>query len=98
MSIRTIRKYCVECMGDVREMVARCEVEDCALWPMRMGRGSRKSGTTPFKAIKTKCMDCSRGSRKDVVECVLTHCPLFPYREGKRPPSETQVEANVVHG
>lgn len=31
-----IRAKCVECSGNVKQ-VSLCELEDCALWPFRMG-------------------------------------------------------------
>lgn len=35
--IKAIRQYCIACSGWNRAEVAKCELDDCTLYPYRMG-------------------------------------------------------------
>jgi predicted NAD/FAD-binding protein len=35
--IKAIRQYCIACSGGSRAEVANCEIDDCTLYPYRMG-------------------------------------------------------------
>lgn len=35
---RAIRQYCIECSGNNRAEVRRCEITNCPLWIYRMGK------------------------------------------------------------
>jgi len=37
-SVKTIRKMCLECMGECKKSVKECENFSCALHPYRMGK------------------------------------------------------------
>ena len=36
--VKAIRRKCLDCSGDSTEEVRNCVIEDCALYPFRMGR------------------------------------------------------------
>jgi hypothetical protein len=40
--MKAIRAKCVECSGGNRAEVRQCEIEDCPLWPYRLGRRPKK--------------------------------------------------------
>ncbi len=54
--VRSIRKYCVECSGGSVYEVARCEMDDCPLYPYRMGKNPNRKhgGPAPKSAFKKK--------------------------------------------
>ena len=90
MSIRTIRRFCVDwCMNGQAPEVRLCTSPECAFYPLRFGKGSAKLDTTPFQAIHAKCVDCSDGIGK-VRGCPHSECVLHPFRMGKRLPEEAQ--------
>lgn len=36
--LKAIRAKCIECCAGSRHEVGRCHIEECAVWPYRMGR------------------------------------------------------------
>jgi hypothetical protein len=50
-SVKLIRKFCLECMGDSRQLVRECE-SDCALHPYRFGRNPKRAGMGRKDAFK----------------------------------------------
>ncbi len=36
--LQAIRKKCLDCCGGSKTEVARCEINDCPLWPLRFGK------------------------------------------------------------
>jgi len=45
--LKTIREYCVNCSGGVREEVARCTVTKCELCEYRMGKDPHPARSGP---------------------------------------------------
>jgi len=45
-SVKTIRKFCLECMGESRKLVAECDT-DCVLHSYRFGRNPKRAGMGP---------------------------------------------------
>lgn len=43
--LKAIREYCIECMGNEKGEVTRCEITYCPLWPYRFA-------TNPFHTIQ----------------------------------------------
>ena len=43
-SVKVIRKFCLECMGESRDLVRNCENEKCVLHPYRMGKNPACAG------------------------------------------------------
>jgi len=41
MPLRAVRAKCMDCCGENAAEVRKCVTFRCALWPMRMGRGTR---------------------------------------------------------
>jgi hypothetical protein len=42
--LRAIRAACMECCNGQKKEVAKCEREDCPLWPMRFGKNPNRAG------------------------------------------------------
>lgn len=53
--MKAIRAKCVECSGDNLAEVRMCEIDDCALWPYRMGRrpGTVRKGGSGIRIEKS---------------------------------------------
>ena len=45
--MRAIRKKCLECCAGSSDEVKRCEIYDCALWPLRSGKSGNRKNLTP---------------------------------------------------
>lgn len=43
--IKAIRAKCLDCCCNQRAEVRRCQIDDCSLWPYRMGRRPASSAT-----------------------------------------------------
>lgn len=43
--LKEVRKFCVECMGGMRNEVKKCTSPQCRLYPFRMGRKPKKIGS-----------------------------------------------------
>jgi hypothetical protein len=50
-SVKLIRQFCIECMGDSKRLVAECQSEDCPLYEYRFGTNPRRAGMGNKKAI-----------------------------------------------
>lgn len=35
--IKAIRQHCIECSGGSKQECRECTIQDCPLWPFRMG-------------------------------------------------------------
>lgn len=95
--LRAIRRYCVDwCMCRQDNDVKLCDVTDCPLHQLRLGR--KVPGIRPLKQIRLKCLDCSGGNPYDVKDCYAsdktvdtktifqgTYCQLYIFRFGKNP-------------
>lgn len=87
--VKAIRRKCLSCAENAAE-VKRCEITDCALYELRMGK--RPKGSKPLKAIRRECVDCMGENYNYVRECDITKCPLHQYRMGHRPNREEEDE------
>lgn len=43
-SVKLIRKFCLECMGGSKQLVAECQLFDCPLHPYRFGKNPKRAG------------------------------------------------------
>jgi len=77
---KTIRAYCLHCVGGAFSDVRACDGEVCPFHRFRLGRG-RPS----VKAIRKFCLECMGGSSAMVEDCRTEKCPCHPYRLGKNP-------------
>ena len=95
MSLKTIRSYCVHwCMrGQAREVVL-CTSPECALFPLRLGKGVGAGDGASRSAIRARCLDCS-GTAPAVRECPFTDCQLWAHRSGKRQPRVSREVASA---
>ena len=84
--LQAIRERCKNCSGAESKAVRECPFdgirdEECPLYFLRMGKGSRAT----LKRIKAYCLWCCCGQSKEVRLCPATKCSLWIYRFGKRP-------------
>jgi hypothetical protein len=79
--LKAVRARCLNCVGFEPGRVRECDFDDCALHPLRMGRGARAT----LKPIRAYCLWCCNGQRAEVRLCPATGCPLWQYRLGRRP-------------
>jgi len=80
---KSIRKYCVWCMGGNAQVVNDCDTELCPIYKLREGK--RVKGIKTLKQIRLKCLDCSTFRVSEVRGCRMVDCSLYPYRMGKNP-------------
>ena len=52
--LKSIRKHCVTCMGFMHKQVKICDIEDCWLWPYRLGTKPPKGSDDPRESAVTK--------------------------------------------
>lgn len=79
--LKAVRSRCLDCRGFEKTAVRECDLTNCALHPVRMGRGARAT----LKPIRVCCLWCCNNQRTGVRLCPATGCPLWPYRLGRRP-------------
>jgi hypothetical protein len=79
--LQMIRRRCLDCRGFEAKAVRECDMSDCLLYRLRMGKGSRST----LKRIRAYCIDCCAGQRAEVKECAARKCSLWLYRMGRRP-------------
>ena len=82
--LRAVREKCYDCSAGSWPDVANCEIPECPLWPLRLGK--RVAGVSPLRSIRRKCVDdCMCGSSSEVKRCHIAGCALHGYRLGKNP-------------
>ena len=52
--LKAIRKKCIDCCGDMKEEVLKCDCDECPLHPYRLGLGS--IGKKKEEDRKKKCI------------------------------------------
>lgn len=83
--LRTIRRFCLECVGGSADEVRACTSTDCPLHPYRFGSHPDHIDHRPIRAVRNKCLWCQGGSTQAVEECPTGYCPLHRFRHGKNP-------------
>jgi len=83
--IKTIRAYCLHCVGGSAPDVRACDANDpkyhvCPFHSYRLGKG-RPS----VKTIRKFCLQCMGNYVDFVFDCETTDCLCYPYRMGKNP-------------
>ena len=73
--LKSIRKFCLECMGGSAYEVRYCPSQKCKFYKYRMGKGGGSKGAI----IKKYCAECV-GSTKQVKSCTMKTCPVYEYR------------------
>lgn len=81
--LRSVRRKCLDCCLELAEEVRACYIEQCSLWPFRLGSypEDHQGPRSVLKPIRAKCLDCA-GDRAEVRRCIKKCCPLFPFRMG----------------
>jgi hypothetical protein len=79
--LKAIRSKCIDCSGGELGEVRNCQLKDCELFTLRMGKGSRAT----LKKIRAYCLWCCIGQKQEVKLCPSVSCTLWSYRFGKRP-------------
>lgn len=78
---KSIRARCMDCVAGYHGEIRNCDIDDCPLWPYRMGEKPRSC----LKVIRAKCIWCCEGHIREATLCPAEGCPLHPYRDGKNP-------------
>jgi len=83
--LKAIRAKCLDCSGGEYKEVRECpfdgkQDEECPLYPLRMGTGSRAT----LKRIRAYCLWCTNGQKQEIKLCPSVACSLWEYRFGKR--------------
>jgi hypothetical protein len=55
-SVKIFRKFCLQCMGNHKSMVADCETKDCFCHPYRMGKNPSRQGMGDASKFKTRAL------------------------------------------
>ena len=90
--LKAIRLKCIDCSGYELKEVRKCQSEECPLFSLRMGRGSRST----LKQIRAFCMTCCNCQRDKVRVCPTVKCSLWGFRFGKRPKNATLFSKNLM--
>lgn len=84
---RTIRAFCLACVGGHRKDVASCDGDSkipgfmsCPFHPFRLDHGR-----VSVKIMRKFCLQCQGGSYIFVKECETDDCLIHPFRFGKNP-------------
>ena len=85
MSLKVIRKYCLDCSNNQPNEITLCPGLTCFFYACRLGKNKTKPRISALKLIRKFCLDCSDSSYKSAKECTFKDCPLFKYRFGKNP-------------
>ena len=93
--LKTIRRFCMECMVNQHTQIADCPSTRCLFYPYRMGTmPDEKPKYTPLKSIRLYCLECV-GTSDEVKKCTMgktiqvpngrkiPKCPIFDYRFGR---------------
>lgn len=83
--IKTIRAYCLHCVGGHSQDVKACDANDpkyhvCPFHLYRLG-----TGRPSVKTIRKFCLQCMGNYVDFVFDCKTTDCLCYPYRLGKNP-------------
>ena len=78
--LKSIRKYCLSCMGGNAKEVKLCPSTDCPFYKYRMNKRRPK-----LKEIRKFCFGCGEDTAQAVKNCKFPDCELYEYRLGKNP-------------
>ena len=90
-ALEAIRKHCLLCFQNSSQGVAECALNNCPLWPYRLGGRPEGIPHRPLKACRAFCVEqCQAGQAAEVETCqgsklALGPCPLFNFRKGRSP-------------
>ena len=83
--LKSIRKFCVECMGGNYSLIKDCTAINCKFYNYRFGKNPKfKPKYSPLKSIRRQCLECC-GSPGEVKKCSIPECPIYIFRFGKNP-------------
>lgn len=103
---KAIRARCLDCAELSRprgaeeaqkSAVANCGYTSCDLYPFRLGRAPRGSGSR-LSAIKRHCRWCCNGQLPEVGRCPAVDCPLWTRRGSKRGQNAQESGAKLDSG
>ena len=90
-ALEAIRKFCLQCQGDVFANATKCQHTSCLFYVYRLGVALPAGKHRPLKTIRAYCVEeCQAGNQGQVEGCqgdtaVAGSCPVFPFRMGKSP-------------
>lgn len=95
--LKAIRARCLDCTAGNDAEVRRCEIPDCALYHLRLGKGSKGAGGC-LRPIRAYCNRCMNGQPVEVRLCPSADkCELYPYRMGRRPAVDSPPASVEAH-
>ena len=80
---QAIQTKCLSCSGFSIDRVRNCPLNDCLLFPFRMGVG-KQDPKNRDRAIRAYCVSCMGQQKRAVKSCPSSQCPLYPFRLSKR--------------
>jgi len=93
--VKTIRKFCLQCMGNYVDFVFDCETTDCLCYPYRMGENPVRKGTgrsaDEMRVLTVKRMALSSNSSGKFERSPLAPTPTLPRGEMKNLSAESAV-------
>lgn len=95
--LKAIRARCLDCTAGNDAEVRRCEILDCAVHRLRMGKGSKGAGGC-LRPIRAYCIGCMNGQPVEVRLCPSADkCKLYLYRMGRRPAVDSPPASVEAH-
>lgn len=80
---KAIKLKCLDCSGFDRSSVKECVIEDCELYPYRLGKNPHTSKQRNNN-MKLHCVNCSGGNKPNIKRCTVETCPLYYHRIGAK--------------
>ena len=69
-SVKIIRKFCLECMGNNRTLVSECETVDCLCYPYRMGKNPARKGKGGRDRVELALMSARKQSIQQLQQSI----------------------------
>ena len=83
--LKSIRKFCLECMGGSSKIVTDCPSTKCKFYHFRFGKNPiPQPKIFALKSMRLYCLECLYTS-DEVKKCTMPECPVYIYRFGNNP-------------
>jgi hypothetical protein len=92
-AMKAVRRFCLQCQGEVSHFVRECLDGACALRFFRLpdAPAVHEEAGRALRAVRRHCLVCA-GDRKEARACQAEeNCPLWPYRFGVLPSTYQRV-------
>ena len=83
--LKSIRHFCLDCMGFSSRLVHYCPSTDCKFYHFRFGTNPHSTPRlSALKNIHLYCVECL-GTADEVRKCTMPECSVYFYRFGHNP-------------